>query len=141
MKIALRILITLLGLASLALGAILFIKNGKMVDELSQLGDLGGMLGDAFPSPGALKTGGTVALIGSLMTFILIIVSYTKNAKNIMIVAGVALLALVATYFLQPDYEKGLTGGATSREVAMMQLVSGGVAAGLAMLLSRKVNS
>lgn len=141
MKITLRILITLLGLASLGLGLILFIKNGKMVDELAQIGEFGGLLGDALPSASALKTGGTVAVITSLFTLALIVVSFMKNAKNIMIVAAVTLLALLATYFLQPDYAKGLTGGATSREVAMMQLVSGGVAAGLAMLLSRKVNS
>lgn len=141
MKILLKVLITLLGLASLALGLILFIKNGKIVEDIEQLGALGGMLGDTLPSASALKTGGTLAVIGSLMTLALIVVSYMKNAKNMMIVAAVVIVALAASYFLQPDYEKGLTGGATSREVAMMQLIPGAVAAGLAMLLSRKVNS
>lgn len=141
MKIALKILITLLGIVSLGIGFLVFIKNGKVAEDIAQLGDLGGMLGDTLPSTGALKTGGIIAIIGSLITLALIVVSYMKNAKNIMLVAVVTIVALAASYFLQPDYEKGLTGGATSREVAMIQLIPGVVAAGLAMLLSKKVNS
>lgn len=141
MKIALRIFITLLGVISLAIGFLVVVKNNKMAGEIAELGALGDMLGGALPSAGALKTGGIVAVIGSLFTLGLIVVSFMKNGKNIMIAAIGTLVILVIAYFMQPDYAKGLTGGATSREVALAQLIPGAIAAGLAMLLSKKVNS
>ncbi len=141
MKIALRIFITLLGLISMIIGFLVFVKNGNIAEEIGQLGALGGALGDMLPSAGALQTGGFVAIIGSIVTLALIIVSFTKNGKNIMILAGATLVVLAITYFVQPNFEKGLTGGATSREVALVQLIFGAIAAGLAMLLSKKVNA
>jgi len=141
MKIALRIFITLLGLISMVVGFLVFVKNGKVAEDIGQLGDMAGLLGDTIPSTGALKTGGFIAVIGAVITLILIIVSFTKNAKNIMILAAATAVVLIISYFLQPDYAKGLTGGATSREVALVQLIPGAIAAGLALLLSKKVNS
>jgi hypothetical protein len=141
MKVVLKIVIVLFGLISIGIGAALFWKNGRDANDIAELGALGGMLGDMIPTPGALKNGGIAALVAALSTFALIIVSFMKNAKNIVIVAAASAVFLVACYFIQPDYGKGITKGATARQIAGIQLGAGILVAGMAVVLSRKINA
>ncbi|UPT69098.1 MAG: hypothetical protein M0D57_10980 [Sphingobacteriales bacterium JAD_PAG50586_3] len=134
MKIVLKVLIALLGLASIGIGVMLFAKNGKMAKEVAEIGNTFGLL----PSEIAFKNGAIAAIIASLGTFVLIVFSFLKNPKTIVIVALASLGIMAGSYFLQPDYNAGLTGGANSKDIALTQLGAGAVACGLAFLLSRQ---
>lgn len=137
MKIVLKVLIALLGLASIGIGIILFAKNGKMAKEVAEIGNTFGIL----PTEGAFKNAAIASIIASLGTFVLVVFSFLKNPKTMVTVAVVSLGILAASYFLQPDYNTSLTSGANSKDIALYQLGAGAVACGLAFLLSRQKNA
>lgn len=137
MKIVLKVLIALLGLASIGIGVILFAKNGKMAKEVAEIGNTYGLL----PTESAFKNGAIAAIIATLGTFVLVVFSFLKNPKTIAIITVVSLGILAGSYFLQPDYNAGLTNGANSKDIALAQLGAGAVACGLALLLTRQKNA
>jgi hypothetical protein len=135
MKVVLKVLISALGLASIAIGLKLFTINGDLAHEVATLGNTYGLL----PTERAFKNGAIAAVIAALGCFALVVLSFLKTPQTVVVMAVVSMGLLAASYFIQPDYRAIVVGNSSnSKDIALMQLSAGLAAAGLAMILSRR---
>jgi TRAP-type mannitol/chloroaromatic compound transport system permease large subunit len=134
MKVVLKVLITLLGLASITIGFLLFKRNATLAVEVASLGNTMGLL----PTETAFKNAALSAIIAALGSLVLVVVSFLKTPGTATVAAVVSMGLLAASYFLQPDYNASLISGELSRDIALNQLFAGVIASGLTLILSQQ---
>jgi hypothetical protein len=134
MKVVLKVLIALLGLASITIGFLLFKRNAALAAEVASLGNTMGLL----PTETAFKNAAISAVIAALSSFVVVVLSFLKTPGTTTVAAVVSMGLLAASYFLQPDYNASLISGELSRDIALNQLFAGVIASVLALILSQQ---
>ncbi len=139
MKIAGIILATLMLLGSILVGVI---GANKSMDAAEAVAAVSGELTDAqmeeagIPSAGRLKTGGIVGIVAALGAFALLIVTFVKREK-VLLVAGATMGLCVLAILLYPSMQTGPLDGMAPKTQAMVTAVLAALGAGGAFMAQK----
>jgi hypothetical protein len=128
----LKIVAVILGVASFCMGIMLHTKNTSMANEIS-----GGKTVEVY-SATDFKTAAAAAFATAGIALCLAFLVFMKNPKLLVAFALFTIVCLIISYYLQPEYAKVEGGPATSKEVALIQLFLGNIAAFAAIMFARQ---
>ncbi|UPT69099.1 MAG: hypothetical protein M0D57_10985 [Sphingobacteriales bacterium JAD_PAG50586_3] len=129
-----KILVVVLAIASFLFGMMLNSNNKEIADKLT----VGALDVAAYPPVSEFTTGASAAFATGGFALVLALLAFQKNKKMLVAFALFTIIALIASYYLQPEYTKIPNGPATSKELALIQLLTGNIAAFAAILFARQ---
>ena len=81
-------------------------------------------------SPGAVSTGMMIAFLVMILGLFGIVGLFLKNRMVVLIAAAGVGIGSILSWVLQPEVSKTLTSGATPKDVTMIGMICGIIAAG-----------
>jgi hypothetical protein len=129
-----KILVIVLAVASFFFGMMLNSNNKEYVEKLTN----GTLKSADYPAASEFKTGASAAFATAGFALVLAFLAFQKNKKMLVAFALFTIITLIVSYYLQPEYTKIKDGPATSKELALIQLLTGNIAAFAAILFARQ---
>lgn len=129
-----KILVVVLAVASFLFGMMLNTNNKDIADKLTN----GTLKSADYPAVSEFTTGASAAFATAGFALVLAFLTFQKNKKMLVAFALFTIVALIASYYLQPEYTKIKDGPATSKELALIQLLAGNIAAFAAIMFARQ---
>ena len=130
---ALKIVVVALCVAS-ALFGLMLNTNNKQMAETSANNNNPKL---TYPPAAEFKTASTSAFVTAGFAAVLAILLFMNNRKMLVAFALFTIVSLILSYYLQPEYAKVQNGPATSKELGLIQLFTGNVAAFGAIIFAR----